>query len=373
MDEDRRARRLAAGGRRRAGVPDARRAAVGDRSRPLPAGGRRSGAARCDHARQRQRDRGLSAAGLSRRPARASTYRRYGVCPRESEKGAQQRCPARAAKATRSHRWSAAPTGAGGRVSVADEVLYEVDGRVATITLNRPQQRNAVSPELANALGSAMAEFEGNPEVWVAVLTGVGGIFSAGADLKAIAAGRVRELSVEPGGFAGFVRYPRTKPVIAAVRGFALAGGTELALACDLIVAGTDTAFGLPEVTRGIIAAAGGLLRLPRVLPRARALELIMTGDRLPAGEALRLGMVNAVVDPDDVLATARGLADRICANAPIAVRESLGVARRAQELTEDEGWRISGEAADRVRQTEDAAEGPRAFAEKREPRWTGR
>jgi enoyl-CoA hydratase len=258
-------------------------------------------------------------------------------------------------------------------VLVADEVLYEVDGRVATLTLNRPQQRNAVSPELVTAMSAALSAFEGDPEVWVGVLTGAGSMFSAGADLKAIAAGRARELSTADGGFAGFVRYPRTKPMIAAVRGFALAGGTELALACDLIVAATDTAFGLPEVTRGIVAAGGGLLRLPRVLPRARALELIMTGDRLPAEEAFRLGMVNAVVDPDDVLPTARGLADRICANAPLAVRESLGVARRAQELTEDEGWRISGEAADRVRQTEDAAEGPRAFAEKREPRWTGR
>jgi enoyl-CoA hydratase len=252
-------------------------------------------------------------------------------------------------------------------------VLYEVDGRVATITLNRPQQRNAVNPELATALSETIQRFEADPEVWVAVLTGAGGIFSAGADLKAIAAGRARELSTEQGGFAGFVRQPRTKPVIAAVRGLALAGGTELAIACDLIVAATDTAFGLPEVTRGIIAAGGGLLRLPRILPRARALELVMTGERLPAEEALRFGMVNAVVDPDDVLSTARRLADRICANAPVAVRESLALARRADELTEDEAWRISAEAADRVRQTEDAAEGPRAFAEKREPRWTGR
>lgn len=260
-----------------------------------------------------------------------------------------------------------------GRGDGEDVVLYEVDGRVATITLNRPKQRNAVSPELAAALGAAITRFEEDPEVWVAILTGAGGIFSAGADLKAIAAGRANELSVAPGGFAGYVRYPRTKPVIAAVRGFALAGGTELVLASDLVVAATDTFFGLPEVTRGIVAAAGGLFRLPRVLPRARALELIATGDRLPAEEALRHGMVNAVVAPDDVLPTARALADKICANAPLAVRESLVLARRAAELTEDEAWRISDEARARIAATDDAKEGPRAFAEKRDPVWKGR
>ena len=152
-----------------------------------------------------------------------------------------------------------------------DVVRYEVDGHVATMTLNRPQQRNAVSPELAARWAPRSTRFEQDPDVWVAILTGAGGIFSAGADLKAIAAGRGGELSVEPGGFAGYVRYPRTKPVIAAVRGFALAGGTELVLASDLVVAGTDTFFGLPEVTRGIVAAAGGLFRLPRVTARALA------------------------------------------------------------------------------------------------------
>jgi enoyl-CoA hydratase/carnithine racemase len=256
---------------------------------------------------------------------------------------------------------------------MADEVRYEVDGHVATVTLNRPGQRNAISPEVALGLGEAVATLERDPQVWIGILTGEGGNFSAGADLKAIAAGRAAELSVEPGGFAGFVRYPRTKPFIAAVRGFALAGGTELALACEFIVAGTDSFFGLPEVTRGIIAAAGGLFRLPRVLPRARALELIATGDRLSADEALRHGMVNAVVDPDDVLPAARHLAERICANAPIAVRESLMLARRALDLTEDEAWRRSAAASERIHGTEDAAEGPRAFAEKRSPVWKGR
>ena len=256
---------------------------------------------------------------------------------------------------------------------MSDEVLYDVEGRVATITLNRPDQRNAVNPELAVALEQATDRFEADDDAWVAVLTGAGGFFSAGADLKAIAAGRGRELATERAGFAGFVRHPRTKPVIAAVRGPALAGGTELVLACDLVVAASDASFGLPEVTRGIVAAAGGLFRLPRVLPRARALELIATGERIDAAEAHRLGLVNRVVEPDDVLPTARALAERICRNAPVAVRESLALARQAADISEDDGWRLSAEAMERIRTTEDAAEGPRAFAEKREPRWTGR
>ena len=252
-------------------------------------------------------------------------------------------------------------------------VRYEVDGRVATFTLDRPDQRNAVDPDLTKALGEAVAAFEADPEVWVGILTGAGPNFCAGADLKALAAGRAAELMTEQGGFAGWVRFPRTKPVIAAVTGFALAGGTELVLACDLVVAAPDSAFGLPEVTRGIVAAAGGLFRLPRVLPPARAAELVLTGERLGAEEAHRLGMVNHLVPADEVLGKAREIADRICANAPVAVRESLAVLRDAYDIDEDEGWRRSAAAMDRVRQSEDAKEGPRAFAEKRAPRWTGR
>jgi len=252
-------------------------------------------------------------------------------------------------------------------------VRYEVDGRVATITLDRPEQRNAVDPDLARELGEAVAAFEADPEVWVGVLTGAGPNFCAGADLKALAAGRASELVTEQGGFAGWVRFPRTKPVVAAVTGFALAGGTELVLACDLVVAATDAQFGLPEVTRGILAAGGGLFRLPRVLPPARARELVLTGERLGAEEAHRLGMVNHLVAAEQVLPTARALAERICANAPVAVRESLAVLRDAYELTEEQGWQRSAEAMDRIRASEDAKEGPRAFAEKRAPRWTGR
>ena len=254
-----------------------------------------------------------------------------------------------------------------------DTVLYELDGHVATLTLNRPEQRNAVSPELTTAMDAAMQRFEQDADAWVALLTGAGTDFCAGADLKTLAAGRGAELTTEAGGFGGFVKYPRTKPVIAAVRGFALAGGTELVLACDLVVAGTDAQFGLPEVTRGIVAAAGGLFRLPRVLPPARAMELILTADRLGAQEAHRLGMVNHLVEPDAVLDRARELADRICRNAPLAVRESLAIARDALRVDDDEAWERSAAASQRLRGSADAKEGVQAFVEKRPAQWTGR
>lgn len=256
--------------------------------------------------------------------------------------------------------------------AAADTVLYARDGRVATLTLNRPEQRNAVSPELTTAMDAALQRFEDDADAWVGVLTGAGPHFCAGADLKALNAGRGAELSTDAGGFAGFVRRPRTKPVIAAVQGFALAGGTELVLACDLVVAGTDAQFGLPEVTRGIVAAAGGLFRLPQVLPPARALELILTAERLSAQEAARWGMVNHLVEPADVLDTARSLAERICRNAPLAVRESLAIARDALRIDDDEAWERSAAAMQRVRDSADAREGVRAFVEKRPAQWTG-
>jgi enoyl-CoA hydratase/carnithine racemase len=255
---------------------------------------------------------------------------------------------------------------------MADEVTYALDGHVATLTLNRPEQRNAVSPELTSAMDAALRRFEADDEAWVGVLTGAGPNFCAGADLKALAAGRAAELVTEQGGFGGFVRYPRTKPVIAAVQGFALAGGTELVLACDLVVASVDAQFGLPEVTRGIVAAAGGLFRLPRAIPPARAMELILTAERMGAEEAARWGMVNHLVEPAEVVDTARALAERICRNAPLAVRESLAIARDALRIDDDEAWARSAEAMQRVRGSADAREGVQAFVEKRPAQWTG-
>lgn len=253
-----------------------------------------------------------------------------------------------------------------------DEVRYATEGRIATVTLNRPEQRNAVNGPLARALEGAMSQAEADDDIWAIVLAANGPAFCAGADLKEIAAGRAMELATEKGGFAGIVRYPRTKPLIAAVDGFALAGGLEIVLACDLVVAGDSAAFGLPEVTRGIVAAAGGVFRLARAIPPARARELVMTGDRISAAEALALGLVNRVAPTNEVVAAAHDLATRICRNAPIAVRESIAITRQAADLTEEQAWQLSGEAAARVMQTNDAQEGPRAFAEKREPRWSG-
>lgn len=257
---------------------------------------------------------------------------------------------------------------------MADEVLYEVEGRVAVITLNRPEARNAINGAVATAMDAILHRFESDPEVWVALLTGAGNrAFSAGADLKAMASGEGQHIETEQGGFGGFVRFPRTKPVIAAVNGAALAGGTELVLACDMVVAVEEAVFGLPEVARGIIAAGGGLFRLPLAIPRARAIELILTAEHVTAREAHHFGLVNHVVPASELMQTARSLATRICANAPIAVRESLALLKHAHELAEEEAWAWSREARIRVMQTADAKEGPLAFAEKREPKWIGR
>lgn len=247
-------------------------------------------------------------------------------------------------------------------------------GHVALVTLNRPQARNAVDAAVAAALEAIVDRTEADPEVWAVVLTGAGsGVFCAGADLKEVAAGRGEALFTARGGFAGFVDATRTKPWIAAVNGKALAGGCEIVLACDLVVAADDAAFGLPEVTRGLIAAAGGLYRLPRVLPRHLALELIMTADTIDAAAAHRHGWVNRLAPADRVVDEALALAARITRNAPVAVRESLAIARQAQALDDAQLRALSMQARKRVQATEDFREGPRAFIEKRPPRWSGR
>jgi enoyl-CoA hydratase/carnithine racemase len=245
---------------------------------------------------------------------------------------------------------------------------------VALVTLNRPEARNAISHRVAITLAGIVAKTEADPEVRCVVLTGAGDhSFSAGADLKEVAAGGLHALSTPENGFAGFVAAARTKPWIAAVHGFALAGGFEVALACDMIVAADNTVFGLPEVTRGLIAAAGGVYRLPRRLPRALALELIATGQRLDVTRAATFGLVNRVVPRAETVASAIALATTIAANAPIAVRISLGIARQAYDLNDAALYRLSVEGQDRIMQTEDFQEGPRAFIEKRAPRWVGR
>lgn len=252
-------------------------------------------------------------------------------------------------------------------------VEYVKKGNVAIITMNRPEARNAINGEMAATMEAALDQMEADPEVWVGILTAVGKAFCAGADLKEISAGNGGALSTKKGGFAGIAKRERTKPLIAAITGSALAGGTEIALSCDLIVAADDTNFGLPEVKRSLVAGAGGLFRLPRQIGKAAALEAILTGDPLSSQRAYELGMVNKVVPEAEVMAEAEKLAGRITANAPLAVFASRTVALDAFTKSDDELWKDSGKAFASLVTTEDYKEGPRAFIEKRPPVWKGK
>jgi enoyl-CoA hydratase/carnithine racemase len=255
------------------------------------------------------------------------------------------------------------------------EVLYEViDEHIAVVTLNRPEARNAVNVPLAQAVDYLVKQIERDPSIRVAILTSSNDrVFCAGADLGEISRGRAHMLEIGDGGLAGFSHSPRSKPWIAAVKGHVLAGGCELALACDMIVASENAQFGLPEVKRGLLAAGGGAYRLPRRLPRNIALELIATGDSLDAQRAAALGLVNRLVAPDKVLDAALELGRRIAANAPLAVRQSMLIARQYADHSEAELRAISDRESASVFASEDAKEGPRAFFEKRKPNWTGR
>lgn len=252
-------------------------------------------------------------------------------------------------------------------------VAFDGRGACAVITIDRPQARNAISPEVAQGLESAIDRLEDDDELQLGVLTGAPPVFSAGADLKALADGRGHELSTERGGFAGLVRRRRLKPLIAAVDGPALAGGMELTLACDLVVASTQAQFGLPEVKRGLMAAAGGLIHLPQKLPVNLAMECVLTGDPIPAERAFEHGYVNVLCRPGEALDTALELAERIAANAPLAVRTSRRLLLGFQETPEDTAWAINDEENARLQASEDVREGVRAFIEKRAPVWSGR
>jgi enoyl-CoA hydratase len=252
-------------------------------------------------------------------------------------------------------------------------IEYTTEGHRAIITINRPEARNAVNDEVANGIEAAVDRLEADDALWVGILTGVPPVFSAGADLKMINAGRANELATRRGGFAGITSRERTKPIIAAVDGPALAGGTEIALSCDLIVASTSARFGIPEVKRSLVAAGGGLFRLPRRIPFNVAMELTLTGDPIDAERAHHFGLVNVLCEPGQALDKARELSERIEANAPVAVRASRQVLLAA--MTEDEatGWRLSGEGMAKATSSEDFKEGLTAFIEKRPPSWTGR
>lgn len=252
-------------------------------------------------------------------------------------------------------------------------VTYERSDHIVVLTLDRPEARNAIDPAMASALEGAVDRLEVDDDAWVGVLAGAGPAFCAGADLKAISEGRDAGITTRRSGFAGFCRRERTKPVIAAVDGPALAGGCEIVLACDLVVASTAASFGLPEVKRSLVAAAGGVFRLPRKVPVNVAMAMVLTGDPITAEQAYVHGIVNELVEPGAALDHAVALAGRIAANAPIAVRLSRQALLAGAMADDDTAWRASGEAARAVTATEDFREGPLAFIEKRAPRWTGR
>jgi enoyl-CoA hydratase len=249
-------------------------------------------------------------------------------------------------------------------------VLTEFADGVAVITINRPEARNAVNLEVANGIAAAVDEFESRGDLTVAILTGAGGTFCAGMDLKAFARG---ERPALPGrGFGGLTERPPAKPLIAAVEGWALAGGCELALAADLIVAARDAKFGLPEVKRGLVAAAGGLLRLPKILPYQLAMQVALTGEPLTAEAAHAHGLVNVLAEPGQALAAARGLAATIAANGPLAVRATKQIMAMAIDYASADAFAAQREFVDPVFTSADAQEGARAFAEKRAPVWKG-
>jgi enoyl-CoA hydratase len=252
-------------------------------------------------------------------------------------------------------------------------IEFETEGHIGIITINRPEARNAVNGDVARGIEEAIDQIESDDSLWLGILTGVPPVFCAGADLKEINAGRAGELQTKRGGFGGITTRDRAKPIIAAVDGPALAGGTEICLACDLIVASTSAKFGIPEVKRCLVAAGGGLFRLPRKIPFNLAMELTLTGDPIDAERAHHFGLVNYVTEPGQALERAKELARQIEANAPVAVRASRRVVLAAATEDETTGWRLSAEAFAEALSSEDNKEGLMAFIEKRPPNWAGR
>jgi enoyl-CoA hydratase len=250
------------------------------------------------------------------------------------------------------------------------EVLTETRDGILIVTLNRPEAKNAANRALSEGVAAAMDRLDGEADLRVGIIVGAGGTFCSGMDLKAFLTG---ELPMVAGrGFAGLTEAPPRKPLIAAVNGYALAGGFEVALACDLIVANKDAKFGIPEVKRGLAAAAGGLVRLPRQVPQRLAMELALTGEFIGAARAYEMGLINRVVD-GDALDGALELARAICANGPLAVATSKQVIREQQDWSQGEQWQRQQEIVGAVFTSNDAREGALAFAQKRAPNWTGR
>jgi enoyl-CoA hydratase len=254
---------------------------------------------------------------------------------------------------------------------VSEAVLTEADGPVAVVTINRPAARNAVNEAVASGMAATLDDLETQTDIQVIVLTGAGGTFCAGMDLKGFLTG---ENPLAGGrGFGGIVERPPGKPVIAAVEGYALAGGFEIALACDLIVASEEAMFGLPEVTRGLVAAAGGLLRLPRRVPYHLAMEIALTGERVGAARLQQAGLISQLVPAGQALDRARQLAARIAANAPLALELTKRIVVESADWPSAEAFARQNDILAPVFSSADAVEGATAFAEKRAPVWRGK
>lgn len=251
------------------------------------------------------------------------------------------------------------------------DLIVEVKDGVQIMTLNRPEAKNAATLAMSQAMVEALDELDSRDDIRIGIITGAGGTFCAGMDLKGFLRGE--RPSVAGRGFAGITERPPRKPVIAAVEGYALAGGFEVVLACDLIVAANNSNFGLPEVKRSLVAAAGGLLRLPQRLPYHIAMEYILTGGMLPAAEAHRLGLVNHLTEPGKALDKALELAAAIAANGPLATAASKQIVVESSEWSRDEMFQKQMEIGGPVFTSEDAREGATAFAEKRAPVWKGK
>lgn len=254
---------------------------------------------------------------------------------------------------------------------MSDEVLVDIADGIMTVTLNRPKAKNAANRALAEGVAAAMDELDSNDAISVAIITGAGGTFCAGMDLKAFVSGEMP--TVEGRGFAGLTEATPRKPLIAAVEGYALAGGLELAISCDLIVTADNAKFGIPEVKRGLAAAAGGLMKLPRQIPPRLAMEMALTGDFVSAERAAEMGLVNEVVPAGTALEAAKALAGRIAANGPLAVAVSKQVIIESGDWSSTEMWNKQQELVMPVFGSEDAIEGSVAFAEKRAPNWKGK
>jgi enoyl-CoA hydratase len=254
---------------------------------------------------------------------------------------------------------------------MSEEILVDISDGILTITINRPAARNAMTLAAAQAIAEALDQLDSRDDLRIGILTGAEGTFCAGMDLKGFLRGE--RPSIAGRGFGGLTQRPPSKPLIAAVEGYALAGGFEMVLACDLVVAASNAQFGVPEVKRGLAAIAGGLVRLPRQLPYRIALELALTGDMFTASRAYEYGLINRLTEPGQALEEARRLALRIAANGPLSVAASKRVVSESLDWSAEQMWQRQAELTEHVFVSADAREGSLAFAEKRAPVWQGK